>query len=285
MIISISGRIGAGRDTVGKIIQILTRKPDRENQNTSSWKTEEIIKMMPNPDWDDVFDWEIKKFAGKLKDIVCLLTGCTRQDLESQEFKDKEIGREWWSYRAGSWKNLLAPKPYLLTTPNFATDKIVEELGHERIKKPTYRLLLQELGTEALRNVIHENVWVNSLFSDYKDEWDGMNTYNNTDKLPKWIITDTRFPNELKAVKDRGGLTINIVKRMDWKNPDGSYTKYHVGSMLDKRVNGERHASETALSNCDFDEVIYNEGDIEDLISEVRKILIKHKILKDELTS
>ena len=44
-------------------------------------------------------NWKIVKFADKLKDIVCLLIGCTRQQLECREFKEKELGEEW-----GVWK-------------------------------------------------------------------------------------------------------------------------------------------------------------------------------------
>ena len=38
-------------------------------------------------DLSEVTNSEIKKFADKLKDIVCLLIGCTREQLEDQEFK------------------------------------------------------------------------------------------------------------------------------------------------------------------------------------------------------
>jgi hypothetical protein len=39
--------------------------------------------------------FEIKKYADKLKDFVCILIGCTREQLEDQEFKEKELGEEW----------------------------------------------------------------------------------------------------------------------------------------------------------------------------------------------
>ena len=59
MIISISGKIGSGKDTVA-----------------------EIIKQMS-------FDkpWEIKKWAGKLKEVATILTGIPVEKFEDQEFK------------------------------------------------------------------------------------------------------------------------------------------------------------------------------------------------------
>lgn len=63
MIIGINGKISAGKDTVGTIIQRLLLT----NKNQSS---------------------EIKKFAGKLKQIASILTG-----ISVEKFEDQEIGR------------------------------------------------------------------------------------------------------------------------------------------------------------------------------------------------
>ena len=61
-LISISGKIGSGKDTVAGIIQKITG-----NQ------------------------FEIVRFADKVKDIVCLLLNCTREQLEAREFKEKAL--------------------------------------------------------------------------------------------------------------------------------------------------------------------------------------------------
>ena len=105
----------------------------------------------------------------------------------------------------------------------------------------TVRELLQKLGTEAMRNGLHTNVWVNALFADYSAQ-------------SNWIITDMRFPNELKAVKDKGGITIRIER-------DGSTNQLE-----------NLHLSETALDDAAFDYVIYNNGTMEELIKKVREI-------------
>jgi hypothetical protein len=47
---------------------------------------------------------EIKKFADKLKDMVCVLLSCTREKLEDREFKNTPLGEHWrkWYYTAES---------------------------------------------------------------------------------------------------------------------------------------------------------------------------------------
>ena len=185
MIIGISGKINSGKDTVGNIIQMLA---------------------LTN---DPTVNWEIKKYAGKLKEIASILTGATLEQLEDQDFKKQEMGSEWGI---------------------------------------TYRELLQKLGTEAMRNGLHENVWVNALYADYTNQ--------------NWIITDMRFPNEFDAVKSIGGITIRV-------NRDDQT----------KAVDVNAHSSENALDNHEFDYVINNTGSMSDLITKVREILTQNQII------
>lgn len=77
-------------------------------------------------------------------------------------------------------------------------------------------------------------------------------------KYPNWIITDMRFPNELKAVKDKGGISIRVERP----------------GLLESN-----HLSETSLDSATFDFVINNDKDIEHLINEVRKILEKENLI------
>ncbi len=85
MIISLSGPIGSGKDTVGKIIQYLVAKDcnfDFDNQPfeiavTKAWN------------FNTVSNWQIKKFADKLKEIASILTGIPKADFEKEEIKKK----------------------------------------------------------------------------------------------------------------------------------------------------------------------------------------------------
>ena len=117
----------------------------------------------------------------------------------------------------------------------------------------TPRLLLQILGTDCGRNIIHPNIWVNGLFADYNAS-------------SKWIISDTRFPNEIESVKKHNGLTIRI-------NRD-SFLR--TGKVFDT----DNHESETALDDYQgFDYVINNNGTIKALKEVVKDILIKEHII------
>ena len=287
MIIGINGKINSGKDTVGKIVQYLIDKklakedlnlPDRDYWLNVSFKEYLTYKTRFNT-------WQIKKFADKLKDIVCLLLGCTREQLEDREFKEKELGEEW--------------------TRTFNSDY---ELIENRLFNPeigdfqetlTVRKLLQEVGTEAMRNVVHPSIWVNALMSEYNSSkvfFEHSDSLGNTWKVkphpifepnmfPNWIITDMRFPNEMKAVKDRNGITIrvnrsyegnNIVKKTD--NGDGTITLSPADPNWGKIILNP-HPSETALDDATFDYIINNDGTIEELIEQVRKILVKEKII------
>jgi len=128
----------------------------------------------------------------------------------------------------------------------------------------TYREFLQKLGTEAMREGLHENVWVNALFSDYVPvvkEWDEFGN-DILVEYPFWCITDMRFPNEMEVVKEKGGITIRVVR-------PGTESGTESGT----------HPSETALNEATFDYEIINDGEIVDLIEKVKYILIKEKII------
>ncbi len=250
-IISVSGRINSGKDTVGKISQLLIEFPHFTNEAIVTW----LDRDVPNP------KFEIKKFADSLKDIICLFIGCTRAQLEDREFKEKELPEEWWYYKLPNGNSpILLPRGYY---PNQGDNNMCEA---RYLVKPTPRLLLQQLGTECGRNILHPNLWVNALFSKYQLQSLG---YIERDlksrgvEFPNWIITDMRFPNELKAVKDRGGVSIRVNRSV----------------LQTKEFETFQHPSETALDNAEFNYTINNNGIIEELIDKVKEILIKEKII------
>lgn len=239
MIIGVNGYIGSGKDTVGKIIQCLNAK----------YTTEEIVEVVEGDykilPFTDESDWQIKKWAGKLKTIASLLTGIPVEKFEDQEFKKTNLGPEW---------------DVLVRAAGKRQDGLFGN-GKMEIKKMTVREFLQKLGTEGLRDGLHVNTWVNALMADYKcvpadrapGGWDCDN----------WIITDTRFPNEAKAIKDKGGIVIRVVRGSEPPTV---------------------HVSETALENWKFDEVIYNNSDIPSLVSKVKDVLTKHGLYGNNQT-
>ena len=268
-LIGISGKIGSGKDTVGKILQAFTTE---ENMNGVAGelghdmlKDPSIIKPVLNGNlWYGINTYQIKKYADKLKDIVCLLIGCTRKQLEDREFKEQELGKEWTLYRTtSSWG---APDE-LSFTPTGAI--------HEKKERLTPRKLLQLLGTECGRQIIHPNIWVNALFADYKPKIEkfktGVKDSNIEEEIyeqpeyPNWIITDVRFPNEAKAIKDRGGIVIRVER--PFKGND-SYKNKGIREI----VKIDSHPSETALDDYKFDHVIDNNGSMEELVEKVKQL-------------
>lgn len=338
MIIGVSGKIGSGKDLVGIIINYLTLDYLEDNPQ---YELQDYIEDM-NFNEERIGKFEIKKFADSLKDIVCILIGCTREQLEDREFKEKELGEEWWYYKYGeSLYDYKTEKTLLIRVMNSEfIEPCTEEDLENCLVKLTPRKLLQLLGTECGRNIIHPNIWVNALMSNYKSiirfnrytgfthcgspdwldvcdacnskisryVWKGQTSCDSCEEkktFPNWIITDLRFPNELEAVKERGGITIRgnrIEKGKTYKIQDKTtkdvfeakadidYRDYDdvvlrcknnfIHRLSDYNILYEnQHPSETALDNTEFDYVIDNNGTIDDLIQKVKEILIKERIL------
>jgi len=214
MIIGISGRMGSGKDTIGTIIQglLLTNK----NQSC-----------------------EIKKFAGKLKQIASILTGIPVEKFEDQEFKKTNLNSKWDynDYIGGEFIDLLSM---------------------------SVREFLQKLGTDAIRNGLHQNAWVNALFADYKESRRKIDDEEYIKEYPNWIITDMRFPNEFDAVKSRNGITIKVTR----PNLKDGYNFF-----------SDQHQSEKALDKAIFDYEIINDGTMEELVKKVREILVNEKLI------
>jgi uridine kinase len=88
MLIGITGNIWSGKDTVAKMIQFyFGQKSSTEYFN--SLGIEKFLKYYETSEYNSVCSacenyFEIKKFAGKLKQIAALLIGCKPEDFESQ---------------------------------------------------------------------------------------------------------------------------------------------------------------------------------------------------------
>ena len=271
-LIGISGKIGSGKDTVGEIIRFLW---DIKNTKQGQLLTVEDFIAAPS-DADLSNPYQIKKYAGKLKDIACLLIGCTREQLEDRDFKEKELGEEWsrtvWHIQSNHNR---------LDTYN-SKEKAESDLSHydENYNQEVYiaseeivitpRLMLQLLGTECGREIIHPNIWVNALFADYKPTGDNLlegevRKVREEDLIyPNWIITDVRFPNEAQAIKDRGGIVIRVNRPLE-RLGNSKLPKL-------KHTSISQHPSETALDNYNFDYVIENEGNIDELVQKINQL-------------
>lgn len=259
MLIGLSGKAQSGKDTVAKIIQWLSRSKDFEFLTFDQYTN--------TPNIPNVSSWQTKRFADKLKDIVCLLIGCTREQLEDPTFKEQELGEEWEQYylRHKGGQGLITN---LMTKTEAEQKSLFAEYELHKIVV-TPRILLQSIGTDLFRKQLNENVWINATMKDYKathaiDKCPFMREdYHAKDCLPHWIIPDVRFPNEVKAIKDKGGIVIRI-------------NRYTGNVLIDNdthTITDWQHPSETALDDYkNFDYLINNDGTLEQLISNVKNI-------------
>ena len=126
-----------------------------------------------------------------------------------------------------------------------------DEFWSEKFNKPvTPRWVLQYFGTEVMRGNMYDGIWVDSCLGRYKGE--------NT------VISDTRFVNEIKKIKAKGGKII-CVKRGELPTQK---------EMQDRGA----HRSEWDWLNSEFDYVIDNTGTLEDLYKKVDDLIIRFEV-------
>lgn len=131
---------------------------------------------------------------------------------------------------------------------------LVNEQGWSGAKAiPEVRRLLQELGV-AGRTFLGEDIWIWEALGEAVYVEQNQNADGGVEKITqKIVVTDVRFENEAKFIRDFGGQIWQVVK-------DGV-----------RPVN--EHISETDLIGFDFDKIITNNGSKEDLEKQIEEIL------------
>lgn len=83
---------------------------------------------------------------------------------------------------------------------NRSVRKLVDEVGWDTAKVvyPSVRQYLIDLGNGA-RRALGEDVWINAVFAQMHSDDD-------------WVISDCRYPNEVQAILDHGGMVIKITR-------------------------------------------------------------------------
>jgi len=181
-----------------------------------------------------------ESFANTLKDAVSMVFGWDRTMLEGRT----KTAREWREQVDPWWA--------------------------ERLNMPhlTPRWVLQYWGTEVCRKGFHDDIWIASL--EHK-------LLNSKDNI---VISDCRFPNEIKSIKQAGGIVVRVVRgpEPEWynaavsanKGPDGNVT-WSTSKVILERAG--IHASETAWVGTKFDFVLDNNTSIDDLCAQVKNLV------------
>lgn len=180
-----------------------------------------------------------ESFANTLKDAVAQVFGWDRTMLEGRTKQARE-----WREQVDPW-------------------------WAERLNMPnlTPRLMLQRWGTEVCRKGFHDDIWIASLENKLR---------NSTDSI---VISDCRFPNEIKSIKNAGGIVIRVTRgpEPEWyqdamnANAGPRTIGWSLGEERLKRLG--IHASETAWVGTKFDAILDNNGTIDDLFYQIKNLV------------
>lgn len=174
-LIGISGKKGAGKDTVGMMIRKATGNR-----------------------------FKLKSYAAKLKEVASVMLDIPAYSFDDREVKNKKLGPEW--------------------------------------NHMTVREFLQKLGTDAVRNGLHDETWINLLFKNYNEAC-------------SWVITDVRMLNEAHRIHMHGGIIVRVTA--SWTEEDN-------------------HVTETEGDFITPDYYIHNDGSFFDLHMKVVALLNNH---------
>ncbi len=144
----------------------------------------------------------------------------------------------------------------------------------------TVRECLQKIGTDCFRN-LQQDVWVNYLLKTIKKfQSDPYNKYSpekgiykNNDvfdflgKNENIVIPDGRFINEIEILRQHKAYIIRIVK-------DSS-------GLSDEKGNHLSETEQNSIPDNKFDDIIENNGSLEDLYIKADRIIEKYKFLQN----
>jgi len=188
----------------------------------------------------NIHEFRRESFAGSLKDAVSQVFGWDRTLVEGRTKQARD-----WREQVDPWWSDRLDMPHL-----------------------TPRYVLQVWGTEVVRNGFHNDIWIASLENKLRNSQDNI------------VISDCRFPNEINAIKNAGGVVIRVhrgpdpewyrfaetVNRGPERNIEWSWSK----TQLEKF---NVHASETAWIGTEFDAVLDNNKTLDHLFKQVNDLL------------
>jgi hypothetical protein len=182
-------------------------------------------------------------FAGALKDAVAAVFGWDRELLEG------------------------------LTTEARAWREQVDPWWAERLGMPTLtpRWVLQYWGTEVCRTGFHDDIWIAALENRLRQ------------RTGHTVISDVRFPNEIRAIRNAGGRIIWIRR--------GELPEWYTCALTENTTDEDRqwllqdanelmpqkfpnvHRSEWAWVGTNFDAELDNNGSVDELHASLKNQL------------
>jgi hypothetical protein len=173
-------------------------------------------------------------YAGPLKDAVAAIFNWDRELLEGTT----HYSREWRDTVDAWWAERL-------NIPNL-----------------TPRFVLQQWGTEVGRRAFHDDIWIASIENKLRTIKDNI------------VISDCRFPNELRSIKNAGGITIRVNRgpNPEWYDAALQYNRgnKHAKSILEEY---SIHASEYSSVGLNYDYYVDNSGTVDELHRKIDSII------------
>lgn len=174
-----------------------------------------------------------ESFAGTLKDAVSVIFGWDRDMLEG---RTKE-SREWREQRDEWWSKRLG-------------------------RTITPRYILQYWGTDVLRKHFHDDMWIASLENKLRNSGDNV------------VISDCRFYNEIRGIRNSGGKIVWIQRGITphWYDIASKANRGDIKAHAWLAAQGV-HASEYSWAGTEFDQIIDNNGSIENLYEQLKHLV------------
>jgi len=138
----------------------------------------------------------------------------------------------------------------------------------------TPRWILQYWGTDVLRKNFHDDIWIASLENKLRTSRDDI------------VISDCRFPNEIKSIKQAGGLVVRVVRGPEpkWYNHAVNYNAgpTNVGWSIGKEMlaRSKVHPSESSWVGTEFDAVLDNNSTLDHLYQQVKNLATSPLVAK-----
>ena len=179
-----------------------------------------------------------ESFASSLKDSISNIFGWDRTLLEGRTNESRE-----WREQIDEWWAVRLNLPQL-----------------------TPRWVLQYWATDVCRNTFHEDIWIASLENKMRKTSDNI------------VISDVRFPNEIAAIHNAGGIVIRVKRGDDpsWFNDaiEMNSNNWPLSFVAKERIEQLGiHSSETAWIGSNIDYVISNDNTIDELYNQIQTVI------------
>ena len=198
----------------------------------------------------NIHQFRRESFAHALKDAVAQVFGWDRELLEGRTKESRA-----WREQVDAWW--------------------ADRLG---ISNLTPRYVLQVWGTEVARRSFHDDIWIAALENKLRKTTDDV------------VISDCRFPNEIKSIRNAGGIVIRVVRgpEPEWyalaEKVNRGPTRNTEWALSKTRLEGYKiHASETAWVGTRFDAVIDNNATgLDNLYRQIKRLVLDLRASKDD---